>query len=225
MSQCNCNCDGGVPKTQDPGVVVANAMKKYGYNSIPTGLRQTTESSLTCINNAVVGNKDNTQNCLAKCNEARLNTCLGSEGEVIPAGYCSDACSGTVSKDSTSTNGSVDPLAVFNSCSEGAIEGKCFPSKFSACIREQCGTDSNCISDASNMSYNYCTQVSNREKEEVVKTPVAGDLTQTKFVSTTAGKATISISSIIIVGLILFGIYRYMKRRSRSRSSNFYRYN
>lgn len=220
MSQCNCNCNGGVPKTEDPGVVVANAMKKYGYNSIPTGLRQTTESSLTCINNAVVGNKDNTQNCLAKCNEARLSTCLGSEGEVIPAGYCSDACSGTVSKDSTSTNGSVDPLAVFNSCSEGAIEGQCFPSKFTACIREQCGTDSNCISDASNMSYNYCTQVS---KEEVpVEVPVdTGDLTQ--FVSTPAGKAAVSISSIIIVGLILFGIYRYLRRRSRGSYS--YRYN
>lgn len=158
MSQFNCNCSCSEKKyiEQEPEeAVVANAMKEFGYNSVP-GLRQTTQVEIGCLYDAVADHKENTQDCLAKCHEARLSTCIDEDDVPIPPGYCSDACAGTTRKDSTPTIGTIDPEPVFESCIENAVRGKCFPSEINPCIREKCQTDTNCISSASSWVYNFC---------------------------------------------------------------------
>ena len=103
---CNCSCvkNNNIIETPSNQVSnkVMNEMRKYGYNSIPNNsipnnsntsiLRQTTQSSINCLQSAVLGKKDDNQNCLSICENARLNICKGTEGEAIPASYCPEVC-------------------------------------------------------------------------------------------------------------------------------------
>ena len=161
MSKYNCSCSCSLNEEEDnmlEEVAVSNAMKKFAYNSVPV-LRQTTQVEISCLKDAVADNKEDLQTCLDTCNEARLSTCLDDEGVPIPQTYCNDACVVSDRTDTDTTlNVSVDPATSFKYCTKGAVRGRCYPGEFSSCIREQCKTDTNCISNASSMAYTFCAE-------------------------------------------------------------------
>lgn len=101
MSQFNCSCSCSEKKyiEQEPEeAFVANAMKEFGYNSVP-GLHQTTQVEIGCLYDAVADHKENTKDCLVKCEEARLNTCLDEDNAAMAPEYCFVACGGTLNND------------------------------------------------------------------------------------------------------------------------------
>lgn len=212
MSLISCNCS----STKEPEIIidqeeykVSNAMKKFGYNSVP-GLRQTTQVEIDCLKNAVVGSKENTMDCLSKCEEARLSTCLDKNNVPIPSGYCNNACSQTTTKENTS--GTKDPEEVFKSCSEGAVKGKCFPNEFSACIREKCETDTNCISSSSALLFNFCKGEGDTSPSPEKETDVNLEQKDSNFYDTIGGKATFTFLGLLVLVFIIFFLYRYFKK-------------
>jgi len=220
MSQLNCNCSCSRNKVEEPEeVIVANAMKKFGYNSVP-GLQQTTQVEIGCLKDAVDGSKENTKDCLAKCNEARLGTCLPNNNVAIPQGYCFDACSGSDIEDSTRET--VDPVKVFNSCSKDFVGGKCFPSDLSACIRENCGDDTNCLSTASSWVYNFCRDSNgDTAQQKLVGNDSTKNDSTVDLSQTVSGKAFFILTGLLVVSLLLMFLYKYYKRNYTTKNKHY----
>jgi hypothetical protein len=147
---CNCSCSSS-----------ENQQNLYGYNSLPV-VKQTTNTSITCLKNAVEKHKDTLPNCLAACRSANGTICKGSEGESIPDDYCSEVCIGTSDNGGESNGGNNESdtknsLQIFNECSKGNIQGQCMPSNILSCAIPKCNNNQKCIDDINNFSYDFCT--------------------------------------------------------------------